>query len=87
MIDPCDITDGRLRPLADVVAECEREWIEFALVCADGRPGRAARLLGVSRKLLWERMRRHGVTVTKFDVVAGEEVLEVAEPEDREVAA
>lgn len=40
---------------------CERLYIEQALEECDRKVGRAAEKLGISRKNLWEKMRRHGL--------------------------
>jgi DNA-binding NtrC family response regulator len=45
-----------LRPLAEQVAELERAAIEAALVATSGNKVAAARLLGISRAKLYERM-------------------------------
>jgi DNA-binding NtrC family response regulator len=50
------------RPLRDIVAEAEKEYILRALEAAGGNKSRAAELLSVSRKTLWERMREHGIS-------------------------
>lgn len=43
------------------LAEVEREAIVAALAWTRGRQAEAARLLGISRKTLWEKRRRHGL--------------------------
>jgi two-component system response regulator AtoC len=43
------------------LAECEREAIQAALAYCRGNTAEAARLLGISRKSLWERRRRYGL--------------------------
>jgi DNA-binding NtrC family response regulator len=43
--------------LAEAVREAEVRHIEAALRIANGRKGRAAALLGISRKNLWEKLR------------------------------
>ena len=48
---------GRPRSLADV----ERREIERALAWARGHQGRAAEVLGISRKTLWQKRRRYGL--------------------------
>ena len=53
---------GRLDTLAEVRAAAERRQIRRALALAEGHPGKAADLLGVSRTTLWEKMRRLGLT-------------------------
>ena len=47
--------------LADHVAQSERRHIVEALDAVAGRIGEAAALLGISRKNLWEKMRKHGI--------------------------
>jgi DNA-binding NtrC family response regulator len=49
------------RPLAVAVKEFERGYLLGALELAQGRRGRAAELLGISRKTLWEKLRHHGI--------------------------
>ena len=49
---------GEIQPLSMAVREFEREYISRALELADGNKTRAARLLGMSRKHLWEKLRR-----------------------------
>jgi DNA-binding NtrC family response regulator len=48
--------DG-LRPLGQAVEQFEQEYIRRALDRAGGHRGKAAALLGISRKSLWERLR------------------------------
>jgi DNA-binding NtrC family response regulator len=45
------------RPLVHV----EQEQIRAALAYTRGHQGRAATLLGISRKALWEKRRRYGI--------------------------
>lgn len=40
---------------------CERRYIEQMLTSCGGRVGDAAEALGISRKNLWEKMRKHGI--------------------------
>ena len=49
-------SEGRPRPLLEV----EQELIRKALAYTRGHQGRAAELLGISRKALWEKRRRFG---------------------------
>lgn len=44
-------------PLKTATAEFERRYIERVLSAAGGQKGRAATILGISRKALWERLR------------------------------
>jgi two-component system, NtrC family, response regulator AtoC len=54
---PDDASAARPRPLVEV----EREQILRALAYTRGHQGRAASLLGISRKSLWEKRRRYGI--------------------------
>lgn len=49
--------EGRPRPLLEV----EKEMIRSALAYTRGHQGRAADLLGISRKALWEKRKRYGI--------------------------
>ncbi|WBY01608.1 sigma 54-interacting transcriptional regulator [Ramlibacter tataouinensis] len=53
---PVSHDGGRLRPLADQVAEVERAAIAAALASTGGNKLAAARLLGISRAKLYERL-------------------------------
>lgn len=48
---------GSLRPLSEAVKEFERTYLERALQEAGGKKAKAAELLGISRKNLWEKLR------------------------------
>jgi DNA-binding NtrC family response regulator len=50
-----------LRPLSMAIKDFEREYLTRAVRAAGGRRGRAADLLGISRKSLWEKLRAHGI--------------------------
>lgn len=52
---------GKLRTLAEAVKEFEREYLMRALTAAEGKKSKAAEILGISRKNLWEKLRGHGV--------------------------
>jgi DNA-binding NtrC family response regulator len=54
---PSDLQEVRPRPLLEV----EKELIRSALAYTRGHQGRAAELLGISRKALWEKRRRYGI--------------------------
>lgn len=47
--------------LSGYVAQCEREYIERALQDCGNQIGKAAARLGISRKNLWEKLRKLGV--------------------------
>lgn len=49
--------EGRPRPLLEV----EKEMIRNALAYTRGHQGKAAELLGISRKALWEKRKRYGI--------------------------
>jgi DNA-binding NtrC family response regulator len=59
VLDPQPPRDliGRPRPLAEV----EKQQIEAALGYTRGHQGRAAELLGISRKTLWEKRKKYGI--------------------------
>jgi DNA-binding NtrC family response regulator len=52
---------GELQPLALALRDFEREYLVRALAQAGGKRTEAARLLGISRKTLWEKLRQYGV--------------------------
>ncbi len=52
-----DPEEARPRPLLEV----EKEQIRHALAYTRGHQGRAAELLGISRKALWEKRKRYGI--------------------------
>ncbi len=54
---PEGLLEARPRPLVEV----EKEQIKNALAYTRGHQGRAAELLGISRKALWEKRRRYGI--------------------------
>ncbi|WP_165855076.1 sigma-54 interaction domain-containing protein [Marinobacter sp. JSM 1782161] len=53
--------DQRIEPLHETVARAERESILKALEAADNNRSQAARLLGISRANLYEKMARHSL--------------------------
>jgi DNA-binding NtrC family response regulator len=50
-----------LPSLEDFVSQAERSYLQAVLERFGGRIGAAAVALGISRKTLWEKMRRHGL--------------------------
>lgn len=54
-------------PLAVAMREYEREYLLRALASAEGKKTRAAELLGISRKNLWEKLKAHGILNSEFD--------------------
>jgi DNA-binding NtrC family response regulator len=52
---------GSLRSLSAAMREFEREYLLRALGQANGKKMKAAEILGISRKNLWEKLRLHGI--------------------------
>ena len=52
---------GVVRPLAIALKEFERAHLLQALAASGGRKTKAAEILGISRKNLWEKLRGHGI--------------------------
>jgi two-component system, NtrC family, response regulator HydG len=61
------VSTAPLRPLQLAVKEFEREYLARAVRAAGGRRGRAAEMLGISRKSLWEKLRAHGIASDETD--------------------
>ena len=59
--DAVALTNANFRPLRDIVEETERAYILKALELTGGSKTRAAELLDISRKNLWEKMRDLGI--------------------------
>jgi DNA-binding NtrC family response regulator len=59
--------EGTLLPLARVIKDAEREHLLKALAVAQGKRVRAAELLGISRKNLWEKLSAHQISDSDFD--------------------
>jgi DNA-binding NtrC family response regulator len=53
--------EGLLEARPRTLLEMEKEQIRNALAYTRGHQGRAAELLGISRKALWEKRRRYGI--------------------------
>jgi len=51
-----------VRPLAETLREFERQCLLRALDETNGKKAKAARLLGISRKTLWEKLKSHAIT-------------------------
>ena len=60
-VPPTPPPGGPHRRLAEAMGEFEREYLRRTLERTAGRRAEAARLLGISRKSLWERLRRYGL--------------------------
>ncbi|MEM1022088.1 MAG: sigma-54 dependent transcriptional regulator [Myxococcota bacterium] len=59
-VDP-DAGDGGITPLHDATRVFEKEYLLRALRMAEGKKMRAAEMLGISRKNLWEKLKSHGI--------------------------
>jgi two-component system response regulator AtoC len=57
------VETAAFRPLGVAVKEFERRYLLKALELTGGKRVRAAELLGLSRKTLWEKLRAHGLNV------------------------
>ncbi len=55
---------GGVQPLQDALREFERDYLQHALRLHAGNRGRTAEALGISRKNLWEKLRRLGLVAT-----------------------
>jgi DNA-binding NtrC family response regulator len=52
---------GPLVPLKDVVREAEARHVRRVLAACEGHRAQAAKVLGISRKNLWEKMKEYGI--------------------------
>jgi DNA-binding NtrC family response regulator len=52
---------GKLATLRDAVAEAEARQIRAVVAYTQGHRGEASRILGITRKSLWEKMREYGI--------------------------
>ncbi len=52
---------GKLATLRETVAEAEARHIRSVVAYTQGHRGEAARILGITRKSLWEKMREYGI--------------------------
>lgn len=53
---------GQDKPLGKVREDAERDHILSILQVTHGRRGEAARILGISRKTLWKKLKHLGVS-------------------------
>jgi two-component system response regulator AtoC len=60
---PVQPTHGSTMPLSEAVASTEKQCILNALAHCGGNRTRAAEVLGISRKNLWEKMKQHRIEV------------------------
>ena len=59
------VTKQELRPLGVAIKEFERQYLTQALQATGGKKTRAAELLGISRKNLWQKLRFHDLNVRR----------------------
>jgi DNA-binding NtrC family response regulator len=59
--DPSEDASQELMPLQTVVADTERQHIRRVMTRTGGNVSKSAELLGISRKTLWEKMKRLGL--------------------------
>ena len=58
--DAVEVSD-EVETLRDVMRGAEKRHLERALEATGGHRSQAADLLGISRKVLWEKLRDHGL--------------------------
>ncbi|MEL6715881.1 MAG: sigma 54-interacting transcriptional regulator, partial [Planctomycetota bacterium] len=56
-----------VRPLREVLRDAEADHLRSALVATGGHRSQAAELLGISRKVLWEKLRDHDIDADEPD--------------------
>ncbi|MCB9883719.1 MAG: hypothetical protein H6834_18160, partial [Planctomycetes bacterium] len=49
------------RSLKEVLVECERQHLALVLAASGGHRTNAAKVLGISRKVLWEKLKDYGI--------------------------
>jgi two-component system response regulator AtoC len=57
-----EVSGDRVEPLAFVMAQFEKDYIERTLRTAGGERRKTAEMLGISRKNLWEKMVKYGLS-------------------------
>jgi DNA-binding NtrC family response regulator len=62
-----------IRPLRDVLAETEKSYLRAVLEKTGGHRTQTSRLLGISRKMLWEKIREHGLEAGRAGAEGEEE--------------
>jgi DNA-binding NtrC family response regulator len=50
-----------IKPLNELLKDTEREWILKVLKETGWKKGEAARILGISRKTLWEKIKEYKI--------------------------
>ncbi len=66
-VGPSDSSQGRKDPLALARDEFERQYILSVLEQVGGGRQEAAKILGISRKALWEKCKKYGIAKGKDD--------------------
>jgi DNA-binding NtrC family response regulator len=59
--------ESRMKPLAESMRDFERQCLLLALNATEGVKFKAAQLLGISRKTLWEKLKLHHITPPALD--------------------
>jgi len=72
------VTPSSVRPLNVALREFELQYLKRALKAADNKRTRAAEMLGISRKTLWEKLRNVGVA-SDSDFDGDDEIPSVAD--------
>ena len=58
---PTDQASLPTQPLTDAIRETERRYLQEVLRSVGGQKQRAAKILGISRKTLWKKMKLLGL--------------------------
>lgn len=67
LVSPSREASAKVRPLSVAMKECERDHLLRALDVAKGKKTVASKLLGISRKNLWEKLRSHDISISDVD--------------------
>jgi two-component system response regulator AtoC len=65
----------KVRPLVDSIKDFERQCLIGALNATNGVKFKAARLLGISRKTLWEKLKAHQITDSNLEEEDGPDAI------------
>jgi DNA-binding NtrC family response regulator len=68
--------DADFRTLAEATRAFERDYLLRALALVGGKRTRAAELLGISRKNLWEKLKALGIAASEADDLSGPSLIE-----------
>ncbi|HJM56164.1 MAG: DNA-binding response regulator [Planctomycetes bacterium] len=61
-----------IQPLRDLLSQTERAHVRRALEATGGHRSQAASLLGISRKVLWEKLKTHGLGQDEGEAADGQ---------------